>query len=119
MQRLTPPFPVLPLAVAPFEQPAMEVPHFFPAPLLVGTKRGLCSVKIFRGFLTDLRILIVAQPLKFRLRFLEGCFELLAPLPQFRCFDAESAVYLCALFVHLARKSLSADHSTEVAQWKC
>src|SRR5579862_5790626 len=119
MQRLAPSSPVLPLAVAPFEEPAMEMPHLFPAPLLVGTKRGLGPVEILRGLLRDLRIIVFAEPLEFRPCFLESCLELLGPLPQFACFDAEGAVYFSALFVHLSRESLSADHAAEIAQRKC
>src|SRR5579862_4773915 len=115
MQSLAPSSPVLPLAVAPIKQPAMEVPHLFPAPFLVRTKRGLCPVEFLGGLLTDLRILVIAQPFKFRLRFLDGCFELLGPQPQFGCFDAEGAVYLNALLMHLSRESLSADHPAEIA----
>ena len=70
----------------------MEMSHLLPAPLLVRANRGLGPVETLRGLLTDLRIVVFAQPLKFRLRFPEGCLELLRPLPQFGCFDAEGAV---------------------------
>ena len=97
----------------------MEVPHLLPAPLLVRPNRGLGPVENLRGMLTDLRIFVFAQPLRFRLCFPEGCLELLGPLPQFGRFDAEGAVNLNALFVHLARESLSANHTAEIAQRKC
>src|SRR5437879_1224361 len=115
MQGLAPSSPVLPFAVAPIEQPAMEVTHFLPAPLLVRTKRGLRPVEVLRGLLADLRILVVAQPIEFRLRVLDGCLELLGQFAQFGCFDAEGAIHLDALLVHLSRESLSTDHSAEVA----
>src|SRR6516225_7332589 len=115
MQRLAPSSPVLPLAVAPIEQPAMEVPHLFPAPLLVCTKRGFCPVEFLRGLLTNRRIVVLAQPLKFRLSVLEGCLELLGPQPQFGGFNAEGTVDFNALFVHFSSESLSADHSAEIA----
>src|SRR5258708_700310 len=115
MQGLAPPSPALPFAVAPIEQPAMELPHLLPAPLLVRTKRGLRPLEVLRRLLADLRILVVAQPIEFRLRFLDGCLELLGQFSQFGCLDAEGAVHLDALFVHLSRESLSTDHSAEVA----
>src|SRR6266702_893706 len=97
MQSLAPSSPVFPLAVAPIEQPAMEVPHLLPAPLLVRTQRGLRPVEVLRGLLADLRILVIAQPIKFRLRGFDGCLELLGQLSQFGCFDAEGAIHLDAL----------------------
>ena len=93
----------------------MEVPHLFPAPFLVRTKRGLGPVELLRGLLADLRVLIIAQPFKFRLRFLDGCFALLGSQPQFGCFDAKGAIYLNALLMHLSRESLSANHAAEIA----
>src|ERR1039458_8418941 len=119
MQRLAPSSPILPLAVAPFEQPAMEMSHLLPAPLFVRTNCGLSPVETLRGLLMDLRIVVFAQPFKLRLCFLDGCLELLGPLPQFGCFDAEGAVHLNALFVHLSCESLSANHAAEIAQRKC
>src|SRR5580692_12422826 len=118
MQSLTPASPVFPLAISPFREETVKVPHLFPAALFVIAESGFCPVDCFRSFLANFRVLMFSHGIELRLCLADTGLALLSSLPEFADESTEGPVDLSAFLVHIAVECLSPDHSAEIAQRK-
>src|SRR5690348_8885093 len=118
MQSLTPASPVFPLAVSPFREETVKVPHLFPAALFVIAESGSCPVECFRSFPANVGAVVVSHGIELRLCLADIGLALLGSFPEHADESAEGLVDLSAFLVHIAVECLSPDHPAEIAQRK-